>query len=476
MSGHYSDVDLCYLAAGDAIAAFKAKELSPVDVLKAQIARIEAVNPALNALTYTYFDEALDLARESEARYQSGRDIRPLEGVTCAIKDYHPMKGRITTYGSRAFADFRPDNTAPTVERLQEAGAIVHCRTTTPELGHSGITHSPLWGVTRNAWNSAYTPGGSSGGAGTALAAGMTTLADGTDGGGSIRIPSSCSGVFGYKPPFGRNPLDREHPGETLLHYGPMTRSVEDCALMQNVMSGPHPADMYSLAEKVTLPTKYDDIAGARIALSIDLGYYEVDSEVRKNTLAAADTFRSLGCVVEEVDLDWDRRSEAAWLTTWEGLFWAIGGDLLSQWHNQLDPFVVEILERGSKHDVKSFYAMHATKYDMHQKLLKAMDGYDYLIAPTLAIPAPEADRKNNEPLTINGKSVPPYTGWLMTYPFNLLSQFPVMSVPSGFCSRTGVPTGLQIVGPVFNDLAVFRAAWAFEQAVQPWQKRRPEL
>lgn len=476
MSAKYSDLDLCYLSASEAIAAFKAKRLSPVEVLEAQISRIEAVNPTLNALTYTYFDKALAQAREAEARYQSGGNIRPLEGVTCAIKDWHSMKDEITTYGSRIFENFRPDQSAPTVERLMDAGAIVHCRTTTPEMAHSGVTHSPLWGVTRNAWNPEYSPGGSSGGAGAALAAGMTTLADGTDGGGSIRIPSAMSGVFGYKPPWGRNPTDREHPGETVLHYGPMARSVGDCALMQNVMSGKHPADLYSLADKVVLPERYEGIAGAKIALSMDLGYFEVDAEIRENTLAAAETFRSLGCVVEEVDLGWGTEVWDAWLTTWEGLFWSLAGDLLSDWREKMDPFVVKILENGSKHDVKTFYAMHSVKYEMHQKLGAIMDNYDILIAPTVAA-FPKADRKNDDQLIINNRSIQnTYGGWFMTYPFNLLSQLPVMSVPSGFGSTTGVPTGLQIVGPTFDDLSVFRTASAFEAATRPWNDRRPAL
>ena len=205
------DLELCYLTATEAIAKFRTREISPVELMDAVIARCEAVNPTLNARTHTYFDRAREQARKAEAKYgQSGARLRPLEGIPCAIKDFHPMKGEITTFGSKVFEDFRPDNTAPTVERLQRAGAIVHCRTTTPEFAGSGSTHSPLWGVTRNPWNPDFTPGGSSGGAGAAVASGMTTVADGTDGGGSIRIPASACGLFGYKAPFGRNPLDRE--------------------------------------------------------------------------------------------------------------------------------------------------------------------------------------------------------------------------------------------------------------------------
>lgn len=148
----------------------------------------------------------------------------------------------------------------------------MHCRTTTSEFAHSGITHTPLSGITRSLWNPDYRPGGSSGGAGCAPAAGYTTLADGTDGGGSIRLPASMNDVYGYKPPWGRNPLDREHPGEWLLHYGPLARSVSECALTQNVTSGANWADLYSLRDSIVLPAKFPDIKGMRIAFSMDLG------------------------------------------------------------------------------------------------------------------------------------------------------------------------------------------------------------
>ncbi|GEL16556.1 amidase [Pseudonocardia asaccharolytica] len=243
----YTDSDLHYISTSEAIAGFRAKELSPVELLQAVIDRIGQVNDQLNCFTHTSLDRAMEQARQAEQTYANSPEAaRPLEGVPCAIKDWHSVAGAITTYGSRAFQDFRPDQSAPTVERLLEAGVVMHARTTTPEFAHSGATHSPLWGITRNPWNTEYSPGGSSGGAGAAVASGMTTIADGTDGGGSIRIPASANGIFGYKPPFGRNPTDREHPGETVLHYGPMTRTVADAALMQNVMSGAHPADVYT--------------------------------------------------------------------------------------------------------------------------------------------------------------------------------------------------------------------------------------
>jgi Asp-tRNA(Asn)/Glu-tRNA(Gln) amidotransferase A subunit family amidase len=473
----YTDSDLHYISATEAIGAFKAKELSPVELVEAVIGRIETTNDEVNCLTYMYFDRAREQARKAEDVYANSPDsARPLEGVPCAIKDWHSVAGEVTTYGSRAFKDFRPDQTAPTVERLLDAGAVMHCRTTTPEFAHSGNTKSPLWGITRNPWNLDYSAGGSSGGAGAALAAGMTTLADGTDGGGSIRIPASANGVVGYKPPFGRNPLDREHPGETVLHYGPLARTVADVALMQNVMSGPHPADLYSLRDRVELPAEFEDLRGWRIALSMDLGYYAVSETVRENTRKAAEAFTELGCTVDEVDLGWDESVLEAWLTNWEGLFWALMNDMFSRWRFALDPFVVKILERGSHRTVPEFYGVQRTRYEMYQKLGAILEDHDILICPTLAVPSVKAEHDNDEPdFEIDGKPVYPYVGWILTYPFNLVSQCPVASVPSGFCPETGVPTGLQIVAKTFDDLSVFRAAAAFEQA-RPWGEQHPTL
>lgn len=467
-----SEVDLCYLTATEAIAAFKAKKISPVEILEAQIKRIDAINGQLNALTYKFFERALVQAREAEALYVKGAPTRPLEGITCAIKDFHSVKGEITTFGSKCYEDNRMDQTAPTIERLFDAGAIMHCRTTTPEFAHSGITHSPLWGVTRNPWNPQYSPGGSSGGAGAAVSGGMTTLADGTDGGGSIRIPSAACNLYGYKPPFGRNPTDREHPDEAILHYGGLTRSVADSALMQNVMSGQHNADKNSLREKLVLPYHYEGIKGWKIALSMDLGFFEVDEQVQKNIRAAVEVFKSLGCTVDEIDLGWDQSAMDSWLLNWEGLFYALEGERLETSRPMLDPFVAKILEKGRDHTLTQMYNVKRTQFEMYEKLAPVLDDYDVMITPTLALPSVKADRLNDDPLLINGKDVHSYTGWLMTPPFNIVSQCPVMSVPSGWCEKTNIPIGLQIVGRSFDDARVFRAAAAFEGATQPWNKR----
>ncbi len=473
-----ADLDLCYMTATEAIAKFKAKKLSPVELMKAVIARLEAVNPKINAITYDFFDRALKQAKDAEARYRKtdGRP-RPLEGISCAIKDFHPVKGEITTLGSRIFENFRPDYTAPTVERLLKAGAIMHCRSTTPEFAHSGVTRSPLWGVTRNPWNLDYSSSGSSGGASALLAAGGTTLADGTDGGGSIRGPASACGLFGYKPPFGRNPLDRDHPLETILVYGPLTRSVADAALMQNVMSGHHSSDICSLRQNVRLPESFPDIKGWKVALSMNYGYLPVSPEVEKNTRAAAEVFRSLGCEVREVDLGWNASALDAWLTHWQGLFAALCHDYLPRWRYEMDPYVVKILEAGKQHDAMRLYRAGLVRAEMYKTLAPILRENQILICPTIPIPALKADHDNHAPeFFINGKPVLGYVGWNMTLHFNLVNQCPVMSVPSGFCPKTGVPTGIQIVSRTYDDLRVFRAASAFEGATKPWAKKRPKM
>jgi Asp-tRNA(Asn)/Glu-tRNA(Gln) amidotransferase A subunit family amidase len=470
-----ADLALCYMTATEAIAAFKQKKLSPVDLMKAVIARSEAVNPKVNAVTHAFFEPALEKAKQAEAQYMKadGR-LRPLEGIPVAIKDFHPIKGEITTFGSRLYKDFRPDNTVPTVERLFDAGAIMHIRTTTPEHGHSSVTKSPLWGVSRNPWNLEYTPGGSSGGSGAVVAAGMSTIADGSDGGGSIRIPASACGIVGYKAPFGRNPLDREHPFETLLHYGPMTRSVADAALMQNVMSGQHPADACSLREKIVLPETYPSIKGWKVAFSMDLGYFEVDKEVQQNTLAAVEVFKSLGCEVEQVETGWNWSILDAWMTHWEGLFAGVADGDLARWY-EMDPFCADVLKRGMQLSASKFYKSNLVRGKMYQVLAPMLDKYNILISPTLAVPAPRATQSNADPdFRINDKPIYAYLGWQMTYPFNLVPQHPAMSVPSGFAS-TGVPTGLHIVAKTYDDLTVFQAAAAYE-AANPWRGKRPKI
>ena len=474
--------DLCYMTATEAIGRFRAKTLSPVELMSAVIARSEAVNPKVNAYTYTFYQRALEQARAAEQAYASGAETRPLEGVPVVIKDFHAVKGEITTFGSSIFADHVPDFSAPTVERILDAGGIMHARSTTPEMAHAGHTRSELWGTTRNPWNLDFGPGGSSGGAGAAVASGMTPLADGTDGGGSIRIPAGCCGIFGFKPPFGRNPTDRDHPRESLLHYGPMTRSVADAALMQNVTAGPHPDDICSIRPKLEIPETLEPIKGWKVAFSMDLGYFEVDAEVQKNTRDTLQAFRELGCTVHEVDVGWDKSVLDAWTVIWEGLFWATFGDKYPRCKYDIDGFVRGILERGSQHSLTRFYRTNSVRGEMYRTLAPILEEHDILVCPTNAVPAlPINQDLSDTEFRINGKRLTTsnhpgdmYVQWQLPYAFNLVPECPVASVPSGFGSN-GVPTGIQIVGRTYDDVSVFRAAADYERA-RPWAHHRPPV
>ena len=301
-----SNDELCYLSATEALTLFRKRKLSPVELLGALIARTETVNPKVNCLADRYFGEALEQAKAAEARYMKrGARTAPLDGIPLAVKDAQRVAGKRTTHGSLIFKDSSDAHSDPMIERLQQAGAIVFARTTTPEFCLSGITRSRIWGTTRNPWNPDWGPGGSSGGSGAALAAGLTTVATGTDIGGSIRIPAGACGVVGFKPPHGRNPDGPPSNFDRFNHCGPMTRSVADAALMQNITSGPHPLDHDSIRNTVKLPTDPAAIKGMRIAYSVDFGYVPVEADVRQNMIGALEVFRRLGARLEEVDLGW---------------------------------------------------------------------------------------------------------------------------------------------------------------------------
>lgn len=470
-----ADHSLCYLSATEATARFRAGTLSPVELVKALIERAEEVNPSINAFTYTFFDRALEEARKAEARYQEGT-ARPLEGVPLSVKDTNAVAGEITTYGSKIYEHNRTDWTHPSVERLLNAGAILFARTTMPEFGEAGNCYTPLWGVTRNPWNLEYGPGGSSAGSGAALAAGMTTLADGSDIGGSIRIPAGCCSVYGYKPPYGRNPNAYEGTFDPYMHYGPLARTVADIGLAQNVTAGFHVEDIGTVREKPEIPATFDDIAGWRVAYSVDLGYFEVDKEVEDNMRSVLATLEDLGCEVEEVDLGWTEDVFAAWeiMNGSRGAAARMVPDI-EKWRPYLADYTADWLEHGIAVDMQQLLKALQTHVDMYRVLGPILETHQVFLCPTNAIPSVGAERSPLDfDIEINGKITTKTVAaaWFMTYPFNMLSQLPVMSVPSGF-SSIGVPTGVQVVGPAFADLNVFHVAGALERA-RPREKAWP--
>ena len=459
--------DLHYMSATEAIKQFKARKLSPVELVQAVIDRATAVEPAINAFAQTFFDEALMQAKAAEARYLGGKPTRPLEGLLVAVKEEAPITGHKNTLGSLALRDMVADHTAVFVQRILDAGAIVHARTTTPEFACAPVTWSKLWGVTRNPWNLAFSPGGSSGGSGASLAAGTTTLATGSDIGGSIRIPASFCGVVGFKPPYGRVPETEIFNLDHYCHEGPLARTVSDVALLENVIAGPDPSDVVSLRPKLVIPDHLESIKGLRLALSTNLNCYDVDEDVSANTHAAADRLREAGATVEEVSLPWDLASINRAARIHFGMIF--GPSILELYAKHGDDFTSyarRFVEEGKEIRKEDYFKGLEIEARIYQPLGEVLDKFDALICPTFSVPALPAEW--DSPNTLDT---------LMTVPFNIASRCPVISIPSGR-SRDGVPTGLSVVGKTYDDVTAFRVAAAHEQRF-PWfdsAERRPDI
>jgi aspartyl-tRNA(Asn)/glutamyl-tRNA(Gln) amidotransferase subunit A len=460
--------DLPYLSATEARRLFEARELSPVELMRAVIEQAERTEPVVNAFTERIFEEALQQAQQAQERYANGTQ-RPLEGIPVATKEKHAIAGRSLTEGSLINAGKVATENAPVIDRIEQAGGIIHARTTTPEFSLTLFTHSRMWGVTRNPWNPELTPGGSSGGAAASLAAGSTTLATGSDIAGSIRVPAAFTGTVGFKAPYGRIPGVAPLSLDRFRGDGPLARTVDDCALFTNVLAGQDPRDHTSLPALSKLPQQYQPVVGARIALSVTLGDYEVHPELAANTRAVASTLADAGAEVTEIELPW----------TQSDIRTAIGGHLpallgeivleLARDHrDDLSTYTVAFAERMAVFR-EQFSYLDAARAEarMQRQLAEAMDGFDALIAPTTVTPGLPADA---------GLDADIY-GAAMTSPFNICNRCPVLNVPSGR-SSWGIPTGVQIVGHPFDDEASFRVGKALEE-LRPWaftDAHRPEL
>ena len=470
------NLELAYTPALELARLIGSGELSPVEVVSNALERIEAVNDRVNAFCFVYPDDAMVRAEGAarQVRSPSAALLPPLHGVPIAIKDFTPTRGQRTTLGSRVFEDWVPDWQPVIVDRLLTAGAIVVGKTTTPEFASAGFTRSALWGTTRNPWNLEHTPGGSSGGSGAAVAAGCVPIAEGTDIGGSIRGPASHCGVVGLKPSLGRIPCDLlDTVFDDCLHFGPLARTVSDAALFLNVTKGPHHRDIQSLPAipDVDLPLA-GDLRGRRFALSVDLGFYAVDSGVESNLREAAALLRDAGAVVEEVDLGWTSRIVHAWYDINNTLYAALFAERLPQWRERLEPDTVAMIEAGRAVSGAVLRRHEIVRTELWHSLAAVHERFDALLCPTEALPAPltaqsDADFYFDQP---DGR----YYGVAMTMPFNLTAQCPVISVPTGF-TASGLPTGMQIVGRRFDDAGVLDMAAGYERA-RPWAGSRPPL
>jgi amidase len=461
--------DLHYLTATEALRRFRTRELSPVELMEAVIARAETVEPAVNAFAQTHFEAALTAARAAEGRYAGrGAEPRPLEGLPVAIKEEEPIAGQPWTLGSLIYADQVADRTSVLAQRHLDAGAIVHARTTTPEFSCAGFTHSRLWGVTRNPHNPQLAVGGSSGGSAASLAAGTSMLASGSDIAGSIRMPACACGVVGFKPPYGRVPVDPPFNLDTYCHSGPLARTVADAALYENVLAGPAAGDIHTLRETVVLPPALPDARGLRVALALDLGGWPPEPDVAGNTLAVADALREAGATIDEVDLQVPL--ERVWRAMAIHFRHGFGASLAASVaaHPELvSPYVPAavawIEELAGDATAMDGWALEAELYAPVGRLLES---YDALLVPTCRVAGLDAGEDYRERPVLAGEPVSELR--VFTTPvFNVMSRCPVLAVPSGRGARGG-PTGVQIVGRTYDDLTPFRLGAALE-AVRPW-------
>ena len=453
------------------------KKVKPSEVMGAILARIEKVNPKLNAYCTLAQESAMAEARAADRKVTRAKSLGPLFGVPVSIKDLIFTKGLRTTFGSRMHENFIPDQDEVVVERLKAAGAIVLGKTTSCEFGYKSVTDSPLWGITRNPWNLEMTPAGSSGGAAAAVASGMGPLAVGSDGGGSIRAPASFCGIFGLKPSRGRIPLYPLLPGwETLdrrlAHLGPLTRTVADAALMMEVMAGPDDRDPLSLpGGRVAFRRELKKgIRGLKIAWSLDLGYAVVDERVKAAVESAVKAFAELGAKLEIASPDFPPMHDAFQLIFAAGCAGSIG-DRLEEWKDRLDRGLVRLTEIGLKASAADYIRATNRSHILWEKMQAFFEKYDLLLTPTLSVPPFPVGI--DWPREIAGQKVHPLNYLAFTYPFNLTGQ-PAASIPCGW-TDDGLPIGLQIVGKRFADVTVLRAAAAFEEA-RPWTDRWPVL
>lgn len=473
--------EICKMEATQLAGEIRARNLSAVEVVDAVLERMERLEPTLHAFCTPTPDAAREDAKRIDADLSAGRDPGPLAGVPVGIKDLVATKGVRTAMGSWAYADFVPDEDDVVVERLKDAGAIVLGKTNVPEFGYSGVGHNPVFETTVNPWDISKTPGGSSAGSGAAVASGMGPLAIGSDGGGSVRIPSSFCGLFGMKASWGRVPLypgvkDERYPGvsswESLEHIGPMSRTVADGALMLSVIAGPDDRDRNSIpaADFDWMEVLQGELTGLRVAYSADWGYAAVDPRVRDVVGRAVQVFeRDLGCVVEEADPGWDNPYEGFWGVVINETDLVGMRRLADELGDRMTPHLAEVLR--AEWTAEQLTSAGMTRKAVYNKMWRFMRTYDLLLTPTLAVPPFEVGIQG--PTIIDGREVDQFEWLHFTYPLNLTGQ-PAATVPAGF-TDDGLPVGLQIVGRHLDDPLVLRAAAAFEKAA-PWKDKWPPM
>jgi aspartyl-tRNA(Asn)/glutamyl-tRNA(Gln) amidotransferase subunit A len=463
------DTDVTRLSATELLALYRGRELSPAEVTRAVLARIDSRNAVTNAYCLARDDEALASAKQSEQRWHAGEPSGLLDGVPVSVKDLLLTSGWPTLRGSLTIDKAGPWNVdAPAVARLREHGAVLIGKTTTPEFGWKGVTDSPLTGVTRNPWDPDRTAGGSSGGAAAAVASGLGPLALGTDGGGSIRIPASFCGIVGLKPTHGRVPVYPPSTFGTLSHVGPMARTVADAALLLDALGSPDFRDPLALDRRAPVGAELDTtgVGGLRVAYSPALGYAKVDPEVAAAVRGAVTALEQAGAVVTLADPEF-----VSPLPAFDVLWYAgaakIVEDIPEDRRHLVDPGLAEIAEEGRRYSALGYLQALRERSELGIAMGAFHQTYDLLVLPTEPIVAFTAGAE-----VPDGSAQPRWTSWTpFTYPFNMSHQ-PAATVPCGF-SAAGMPIGVQVVGPRHADGLVLAACAAIEAAL-PWRDRWP--
>ncbi|MGO2035146.1 MAG: amidase [Brevibacterium sp.] len=495
-----ADTETWALSATEALARFRSKELSPVDYLSALIGRITTEDERINAVTEVV-EEAVTSAREAERFYANATpddlaeaaDSRPLLGLPVIAKEKHAIAGRTLSQGLIHERDTIAEADAAIIARVRAAGGFVHARVTSPEFSCATVTHSPMWGVTRNPWNPDLSPGGSSGGSGAALAAGFAPLATASDIAGSTRLPAAFTGTVGFKASYGRIPGAQPLAADWYRGDGPMTRTVADAALVSRVMVGVDPNDHATIDSPDFLsdfdPAEaVDRLRGRRVALCLRLGDFPVGEDIIANTRAVASALESAGAVVEEIELPWtaERIFETAFTHFGHLLAPAMRAATRGHEDTLADYTLRFMADAEAVADRRSFYDGLAMEAQIQTELAAAMDGYDVLLAPTSAVAGLEAGGSYLDGITIDSTGVgredagdggngAPAGGvrlehyWQahMTMPFNICNRAPIVNVPSGMAD-CGIPTGLQVIAHPYDDRTAFDVAAAVEQ-LRPW-------
>ena len=465
--------ELAFMSAVELAQNIRNKKVSSLEATENFFQRIDQLDSQLHSYLTLCRDQALADARAADAAVQEGTKLGPLHGVPISIKDLETTKGVVTTMGSAIFKDRVPDMDSIVVERIKAAGAVILGKTNTPEFGQSGTTENKLGEPCRNPWNTDRTPGGSSGGAAAALAAGLCTLSMGTDGGGSVRIPASFTGLFGIKPTQGRVPRFGGYGRPSANHFsqsGPITRTVADSALLLQVIAGPDTRDITSIRE--TAPdfsaNLSSGVSGMRLAWSSDLGYAAVDPEVVDITKQAAMKFIGLGANIDDAKLKLEDPFETFW-NIFSTAAYTSYGHLLEEHRNGLSDIGLMSIEHGQQTTGADMSRAIYEVDRLGRRMEEFFDNFDLLLTPTMAVPAFPIDQR---PSVIGGKTVDPFWGFLpFTYPINISGQT-AASIPCGY-SSDGMPIGLHIIGPKESEAKVLQACAAFE-AANPWAGDRP--